>query len=284
MTYVLRLAGDPHFRWDATLLRSLHFMMVRHAPQHHPGGWRPGAIYVRDDRVGEIVYRGPDAEAVPGLIDELITWLAHENEAASPLKRAAMAHLNRVLIHPFSDGNGRMARCLQTLVLARAGMLDPTFCSIEEYFGRNTDSYCAVLAAVSGGSFQPTRDTRPWVRFNLTAHFRQATTVLRRQSEMALVWEEVEVEIRRHGLHERACPALVEAAFGYSIRNAGYRAHAEVSALVASRDLKSLVEADLLEAVGDRRGRYYVASAFLKALRERHRPPTPAPDPFLRMP
>lgn len=102
--------------------------------------------------------------------------------------RAAMAHLNLVLIHPFSDGNGRMARCLQTLVLARAGVLDPTFCSIEEYLGRNTDAYYAVLAEVAGGSFQPARDARPWIRFNLTAHFRQATTTLQRQREIALIW------------------------------------------------------------------------------------------------
>lgn len=39
------------------------------------------------------------------------------------LIRAAMAHLNLVMIHLFSDGTGRMARCLQTLVLARGGVL-----------------------------------------------------------------------------------------------------------------------------------------------------------------
>ncbi len=43
--------------------------------------------------------------------------------------------LNLVLIHPFRDGNGRMARCLQTLVLAREGMVSPIFASIEEYLG-----------------------------------------------------------------------------------------------------------------------------------------------------
>lgn len=55
--------------------------------------------------------------------------------------QAGMAHLNLVMIHPFRDGNGRMARCLQSLVLARGGILDPVFISIEEYLGRNTQRY-----------------------------------------------------------------------------------------------------------------------------------------------
>jgi Fic family protein len=49
-----------------------------------------------------------------------------------------MAHLNLVMIHPFRDGNGRMARCLQSVVLAREGVLSPVFMSVEEYLGRNT--------------------------------------------------------------------------------------------------------------------------------------------------
>jgi len=85
-----------------------------------------------------------------------------------------MAHLNLVMIHPFRDGNGRMARCLQSLVLARGGVLSPMFMSIEEYLGRNTHNYYNVLAQVGGGSWQPERDTRPWIRFILTAHLRQA--------------------------------------------------------------------------------------------------------------
>jgi len=284
MTYVLRLAEDPHFRFDASLIRSLHFMMLRYDLPKHPGAWRPGAIFFRDERRGEVVYEGPDSEQIPDLIDELVAWLGdglrNESDPTSSMLRAAMAHLNLVLIHPFSDGNGRMARCLQTLVLARAGVLDPTFCSIEEYLGRNTDTYYAVLAEVAGGSFQPARDARPWIRLNLTAHFRQATTTLQRQREIALIWEEVEAEAMRSGLPERACASLVEAAFGYRVRNPSYREHTDVSALVASRDLKLLVEAGLLETVGERRGRYYVASERLRDLRTRHARRSHIADPF----
>ena len=70
------------------------------------------------------VGEGPEYEYVPSLIDELIDELAQDRDGP-PLVRAAMAHLNLVLIHPFRDGNGRMARCLQSLVLVREGSVIP---------------------------------------------------------------------------------------------------------------------------------------------------------------
>ncbi len=66
-----------------------------------------------------------------------------------------MAHLNLVMIHPFRDANGRMSRCLQTPVLAREQILAPQFSSIEEYLGRNTQSYYKVLGEVGAESWHP---------------------------------------------------------------------------------------------------------------------------------
>ena len=57
-----------------------------------------------------------------------------------------MAHLNLVMIHPFRDGNGRMARALATLVLTRSDIGEPEFSSIEEWLGANTEDYYSVLA------------------------------------------------------------------------------------------------------------------------------------------
>ena len=101
-------------------------------------------------RSGEIVYRGPDPRSVPSLVDELLEELRAADTACPDLVRAAMAHLNLVMIHPFRDGNGRMARGLQSLVLAREGDLSPECIGVEEYVGRNAGRYYEVLAQVGG--------------------------------------------------------------------------------------------------------------------------------------
>jgi hypothetical protein len=74
--------------------------------------------------------------------------------------------------------------------------------------------------------------------------------------------------------------ALSDAAFGYRVRNSTYRAAASISSNTASRDLTLLIKVGLLVPHGEKRGRTYIASAQVRALRERLRRPKSAPDPF----
>lgn len=279
MTYVLQLAKDPHFSFSTDLIRSLHYMMIGHELEKHPGTWRPGQIFVRDEEKGSVVYEGPPVEMVPDLMDELSVSLQSEM-GGHEIIRAAMAHLNLVMIHPFSDGNGRMARCLQTLVLAREGVLAPQFSSIEEEVGRHTRDYYDVLAETGGGTWQPQRDTRSWIRFVLRAHYRQVRRALARVREMQRLWSALEEEAKKRWLPERTVVALVEAAMGFRIRNSGYRSVAEVSQNLASRDLALLVQHGLLIPVGEKRGRSYSASEEVLKIRKTTREPRIIDDPF----
>ncbi|MGB6979915.1 MAG: Fic family protein, partial [Candidatus Acidiferrales bacterium] len=282
MTYVLQLAKDSSFEFNDGFLRSLHFMMLYYDLSKHPGNWRPGSIYVRDEAKNENVYEGPPADKAPRLIAELIEYLNSSLDDDHVLVKGAMAHLNLTMIHPFSDGNGRMARCLQTLVLAAIGIVDPTFCSIEEYLGRNTQDYYDVLADVGRGKWNPHRDSRTWIRFNLTAHYRQAGTLVRRTARIKALWDELEREIAKRHLPERVIGAVADAAMGYRVRSATYRRYADVSKVVASRDLRAAVESGLLIPTGERRGRIYRASEEVKALSTKIRGSEPKgiPDPF----
>lgn len=286
LTYVLQIASDD-VRIDEGLLKSLHFMMLKHDLSKNPGRWRPGAVYVRSEATGEIVYEGPPREEVPDLVAEMLADLEHDE--GHVLVRAAMAHLNLVMIHPFSDGNGRMARALQTLVLARDKLVAPIFSSIEEFLGRNTEAYYDVLAEVGQGHWNPQRSARPWVRFCLRAHYLQAATALRRRAEIEELWNACAQLAERSGLPERAAAGLMEAAYGVRLRRRSYREVVEratgeqITELTATRDLTAMAEKQLLEAIGERRGRYYVAHSRLRALRQRVRDSleVPAPvDPF----
>lgn len=290
MTYVMQLTGpsrNEEPRMDASLLRSLHFMMVGHDLSTNPGRWRSGAVWVRDS-TGNPVYEAPDRDGLEALIGELI---AQVNGRADPaLIAAAMAHLNLTLIHPFSDGNGRMARCLQSFVLGSAfGALSPVFTSIEEYLGRNTASYYAALAETAAGSWSPERSARAWIEFCLTAHHRQAATVRRRIDLFEARWDRCEQIVARSRLPGRVIDALMHSAQGWSLKRSLYvrivrSATGEaISDAMATRDLAAMAAAGLLEPVGEKRGRHYRPSESLRALERQIRarqPARPVIDPY----
>ena len=279
MTYILQIHDDPFTVTNAQLIRSLHFMMLNYDMTKLPGQWRTGSIFVVREPEGDQVYEGPDAALVPGLIDELVEQV-NSADGLDATVLGAMAHLNLTMIHPFKDGNGRMARAIQTLVLAKGGHVSPVFSSIEEWLGRNTEAYYAKLAEVGQGSWHPENSALPWVRFCLTAHYQQAATLIRRNGELGQVWLEIERIRQGLGLPERCEAPLVDAAFGYKVRNQRYREEHEISDVVASRDLRRLSDAGLLEPVGEKRGRYYVAGKPLVAIVQKHRVRRRAPDPY----
>ncbi|MCI0405867.1 MAG: Fic family protein [candidate division Zixibacteria bacterium] len=283
LTYILQLSEDRHFKFNEELIRSLHYMMISHDVTKHPGRWRPGPIFVRREPSGERVYEGPDAGLVPDLMREFVEGVQSANDSVPPIVRAAMAHLNLVMIHPFSDGNGRMGRAVQTYVLSRDGILYPTFSSIEEYLGSrgNTEAYYEILGEVGKGSWHPENDARPWVRFCLRAHYQQAVTVDRRMKEIARLWSDLEEELHKHKLPERMIMALYEAAIGFRVRTTRYSTMAEVSAQGASKDLHTLVKLGLLLPKGEKRGRIYIAAPVLREIRDKSREPrTPVGDVF----
>ena len=279
MDYILQRCRDDSFVFSVDVLLAIHFMISQHDLDANPGNFRPGWVCVRSSESGAIVHEGVDRDALEPLVGELIDYL-NDPQTPSIIVKAAMVHLNLAMLHPFSDGNGRIARCLQTAVLANEGIVAPIFSSIEEYIGRNQQAYYDVLGEVGGGGWNPQRDSRPWVRFCILGHYRQAQTLLRRTREWERYYDAFSMEVAKHGLPERTVMALLEAATGIRVRNSSYRASADISNNLASRDLKSLVDAGLLEARGERRGRHYVASRSLLLIRELMTLPKLSDDPF----
>jgi Fic family protein len=279
MTYILALRDDPYAEITAQLIRSLHFMMLNYDMTKLPGQWRTGSINVVHEPTSNIVYEGPEWKLVPGFIEELVAQINDTDQTDSTIL-AAMAHLNLAMIHPFRDGNGRMARALQTLVLTRDDVVSPEFCSIEEWLGRNTEPYYAILGEVGQGSWHPENDALPWVRFCLVAHYQQAATLMKRNVFIGRVWLDVEKLRVAHGLHERTEVALMDAAFNYKVRNSRYRDVNKISDVVASRDFKVLTELGLLMPVGEKRGRFYVATDVLKEITQRYADRTRAANPY----
>ncbi len=282
--YVLAMRDDDYAAFDATEIRAMHYMMLSHDHTKSPGRYRKGPIYVRDERRDQVVYEGPDATTVPVLMDALVESL-HGGISLDPVIRSAMAHLNLVMIHPFRDGNGRMARALATSVLTRSDIGEPEFSSVEEWLGANTEDYYSVLAHTGHGTWQPRDDAHLWLAFNLRAHHMQAQTVTRRVDEAGVTWAELDELILEHGLPERTMDVMFDAVLGYRIRRALYLKRSDITDQTATRDLAALASEGILTPQGNGRGRYYIAGEPIRQIQERRRSrrvPLRDPYPWMR--
>jgi Fic family protein len=262
----------------------MHYMMLSHDLTKSPGRYRKGPIYVNDERADRVVYPAPEASDVPALMEGLAATL-HTGHGSDPIVRSAMAHLNLVMIHPFRDGNGRMARALATLVLSRSDIGEPEFSSIEEWLGANTEDYYSALAHTGHGSWKPRGDAHLWLAFILRAHHIQAQTLARRVAEAGQTWAELETLAATHRLHERTLDAMYDAVLGYRTRRSAYMKRAEVTEQSATRDLAALTAAGILAAHGTGRGRQYAAGPALREISDRRRAarkPIRDPYPWMR--
>jgi len=269
LTYIQHAARFRIFSWDHTLLSALHFMMTRTEREKQPGEYRSTGVWVVGGRDEPPVYTAPDQDLVPGLVEELLDWLADGDLDCPAFVRASMAHLNLVSIHPWRDGNGRMSRAVHTLVLARGGVLAPEFSSIEEWLGshgRNTSQYYAALSAAQGGSWHPERDARPWLRFCLRTHHLQAQSVQRRFAVAQRLWGCLEEIAGTHHLGERTITALYAAATG-ELRRTYYMEEEDLTRDQSLADLRTLRMLDLIEPVGHARTQRYIGGPALRAAR-----------------
>ncbi|WP_406369664.1 Fic family protein [Streptomyces sp. NBC_00647] len=262
MTYIQTLHDVEDFSYSKGLLNSLHWMLQghRHSIRRPAGQWRKGPVYVTDPRDPSIAaYTAPDAPLVTGLMQELVDWL-NESDGTHALVRAAMAHLHLVSIHPWADGNGRMSRSLQTLMIAREGVLAPEFSSIEGWLGRpgNTWEYYRELND-RGSQYQPDQDVSGWIRFNLTAYHQQAQTVQGRLTRSGRAWTSLADFADSQGLDERTVTALHDVAMAGRVRRSRYQHAEDLSLQQAQRDLRDLTASGVLQPVGRTRARYYTA-------------------------
>jgi Fic family protein len=248
MDHVGTMAADPGFQWTDRVILDLHFDACYFQPDKDPGLWRQGPIGVTTAD-GSLEFRGPDAEDVPSLMAEVVAWLQQEEPDVDNVVRAAMAHLNVTSVHPFRDGNGRISRIVQSLVLALDGARSPEFFSIEEYLGTHTQDYYAALREVQVGGYNPGRDATPWVEFCVTAHIAQAKQRLAQIEEAAARWSKLEALAEERGWPDRLAIALEQALSGRTDRTR-YGREADVSSVTASSDLRRLVDADLLRQQG----------------------------------
>jgi Fic family protein len=259
MDHVGVMAADGGFEWVDRVVLDLHFDASYFQKDKEPGLYRKSGIEVTSPEGGAPAFVGPPAEEVRPLMGEVMQWLRTGDRDAHLVVRAAMVHLHVVSVHPFRDGNGRISRIVQSLMLALGGLLAPEFVSIEEYLGENTDAYYAALRKVQGGSYQPQRDAAPFVRLCVEAHLAQARRRLLQLDQAAERWSYLERLVEERNWPDRLVIALEQSLFDGTDR-ASYSAEAGVSSPTASNDLRRLLDAGLITQQGRGPTTRYVAS------------------------
>jgi len=142
------------------------------------GKFRPGDVYVLDD-LGDgremLRFKAPAAKRVEKLMSELLEWLNEsKKQSVHPIIRAAVLHLQFVSIHPFTDGNGRVARLLTQLQLYRDGWDFRKILVLEDYYNRDRMSYYNAENKAQGKHYQEHMDFTDWLEYFTTGYLVEA--------------------------------------------------------------------------------------------------------------
>ncbi len=132
-------------------LKHIHELTTyRVLPDEHVGDYRKTQVVVKNSQTGEITFRPPPAIEIPFLIQSFLEWMsATPPDELHPGLKAGIVHYEIVRIHPFLDGNGRVARAIATLVLFKGGYDIKRFFSLEEYYDREPMRYYESLQKVA---------------------------------------------------------------------------------------------------------------------------------------
>jgi Fic family protein len=218
------------------------------------GAYRNRYVVVANRLTGDIIFRPPSNEDVPGLVKYLIQWLnSPEAKTLDPVIEAGIAHYEFVRIHPFVDGNGRTARTLATLILYQRGFDAKQFFCLDDYYDSDRQTYYQVLRSVD----QRTLDLTNWleylvegVKVSISAVkervIRLSSERLRRTKKGQIALTERQMRIIEHiNLNEK-------------ITNQEVRKMFKISNRAALDEINKLLKLEVLKPQGKGRGLHYV--------------------------
>ncbi len=226
------------------------------------GAWRTGAdgpMQVVSGPIGRerVHYEAPEAARLDAEMGKFLTWF--ETAHPDPVLKAAIAHLWFVTIHPFDDGNGRIARAIADLALARAEGTAQRFYSMSAQIRVERKAYYDMLEATQKGDV----DITPWLLWFigcLDRAFDGAETILASVMRKARFWKSVADQ----PLNDRQRKVLNRLLDGFDgkLTNAKWATIAKTSPDTALRDITDLVQRGILvkEPGGGRSTSYALAT------------------------
>ena len=147
--------------------------------------YRDGQNVIRDGRTRTIIYMPPEAKDVPQLMKGMVDWI-NNNDGIPYSLIAGIAHYQFATIHPYYDGNGRVARLLTTLILHLRGYDLKGLYSLEEYYARNLGAYYEAISVGESHNYYRGRaeaDITKWVEYFVEGMAVSCENILKRMTE-----------------------------------------------------------------------------------------------------
>ncbi len=146
--------GREELRITEEMVRKLHKITVNKIlVEEKSGKYRATQVVIKNNQTGEVSFRPPEASKISAQTQDLLVFIsAKQNQDVHPILKSGIVHYELVRIHPFVDGNGRVARALSTLILFQEGYDIRKFFSLEEYFDKNAQEYYSALQSVEKNS------------------------------------------------------------------------------------------------------------------------------------
>ncbi|WP_264187835.1 Fic family protein [Salipiger thiooxidans] len=212
------------------------------------GAWRPpeaGPMQVVSGPYGRerVHFEAPAAERLPGEMAAFLNWF-ERRDATDPVIRAAIAHLWFVTIHPFEDGNGRIARAIADMALARSEGSSQRFYSMSAQILRERNEYYARLERTQKGGLDITGGL-DWFLGCLGRAFDGTEVVLGHVLHKARFWEAVTGETFSE--RQRSVINRLLDGFDGKLTSSKWAKLTKVSSDTALRDIADLVDRGVLE-------------------------------------
>lgn len=212
------------------------------------GRYRDGEMQVVSGPMGKemIHFQAPSPNIVKEEMDAFLAWFNQESEIDGVLK-AAIAHFWFIIIHPFDDGNGRIARAMSDLLLARSEESPQRFYSLSNQILSEKKGYYAILQKVQHSSGDIT-EWLDWFLNCMYAALMNTEEALTRVLQKADFWDEHQETVLNS--RQRLMLNKLFDGFNGKLKSSKWAKIAKCSADTALRDIKDLVEKGILELEG----------------------------------
>ncbi|MCC6413483.1 MAG: Fic family protein [Saprospiraceae bacterium] len=223
------------------------------------GAWRDdskGPMQVVSGSIGrELVhFQAPDAAVLDQEMEVFLSWF-NENQGLDPVLKAAIAHLWFVTIHPFEDGNGRIARAVADMQLARADDSSQRFYSMSAQIGLERNSYYNILERTQKGDLDIT-EWLVWFLDCLKRALLATETTLQKVLKKASFWDEHRKTIMNE--RQRLMVNKLLDGFDGNLITSKWAKITKCSTDTALRDIQDLIDKNVLRKLeeGGRSTRY----------------------------